>query len=173
MADLKSHSAFAPVKPKPKGNAQRIAKNRRTGKRFIKNDESVIRSANALILALTILGPPEPLRGAVVVDVDFLLQVPESFPQWKREAAVAGYVFPYSEGDSAGSIPDRGNLLKLLEDCLEKAGWFRNDSQVCFGKVSKRYGEKVGYQVAAREVLEIKTFKAWKAHLALANQQGS
>lgn len=160
------HHAFAELQPKPKGNAQRIAKNKATGALFVATDGAVKRRQRDLAKLLTLLAPPRPLRGAVVVDVVFYLPIPTTWPQWRQEAAARGLVLPYTESTgSTGGIPDRGNLLKLLEDCLELGGWLANDSQVCWGNVGKRHGRRVGYEVRAREVFEVASFKAWQALL--------
>ncbi len=163
MRKLREHAAREMVVPRPKGNAQHIAKVR--GRLRIVNDASVIRRQRAIVRALSFCAPAPPLSGAVLVDVVFYLPMPARWPKWKRAAALRGLVMPYSETDGSGSIPDRGNLLKLAEDGLEKAGWVTNDSQVCSGLVDKRYGAEACYEFRAMELFEVRSCEEWKALL--------
>lgn len=40
--------------------------------------------------------------------------------------------------------PDRDNLLKTMQDVLEKIGMVKNDSRICDGNLKKVYGAKEG-----------------------------
>jgi hypothetical protein len=76
--------------------------------------------------------PPVPLLGDVFMDVCFVL--------------------------GNNRRVDRGNLLKLIEDALEKAGFFGDDSQIMDGPVAKRVageGEPSGYMVVVSGQLPI------------------
>ena len=151
------------VPPHPKGNDQRIVRVARRLK--IKPSKKVEGWQRALTLALLVhpARPPEKLTGPLDLDVTFVLRIPPSWSAWKREAAACGFVHPYSEGKSAGSIADRGNLLKLVEDCLEKADWLCNDSQVIGGDVRKVYGPEPGYVLELTQLDEVRTLAEWRA----------
>lgn len=80
--------------------------------------------------------PPAPHAGPVVVDLEFVLPVPASWPRAKREAALAGLLRPTCK-------PDRDNLEKLTLDALTRSGRFwRDDAQVVDGRSSKVYGAR-------------------------------
>jgi len=160
------HSLWVGVPPLPKGNAQKIARNAATGSMFVVNDKRVIERQRVLSAALRSCAPSTPLTGPVRLHVTFVLQVATSWPKWKQAAALSGCVLPYTQATgSSGGIPDRGNLLKLVEDCLEKSGWLLNDSQICGGLVAKCYGAKPGYLIELQELDEVATLAAWKARL--------
>lgn len=50
--------------------------------------------------------------------------------------------------------PDASNLLKLVEDVMETAGVFKNDSQVNAPVVTKWWGECAGMQVLVEDASE-------------------
>lgn len=154
--------AFVGVVPMPKGNAQKIV--RRGRKRGLVNEDRVVAKQRELTFALlaNAARPARAMRGAVEFGVTFVLPIPKTWPIWKREAAAARALFPYTEAEgSSGGIPDRGNLLKLIEDCLEKAGYLSNDSQICDGPVAKVYGETPGYEITLRKLPEVLTRSEW------------
>ena len=159
---------FVAVEPKPKGNKQRIVRKGRHGPLRVVNDKSVIAKQTSLVHALWTHRDAlrETLRGAVEVGVTFVLPIPGSWPAWKQEAAHRRLVFPYTDSaGSSGAIPDRGNLLKLLEDALEKAGYLANDSQIVGGPVAKVYGRVPGYELSISAKDEVTSFAEWKAYL--------
>ena len=153
--DGRQLDVFLDLPPAPKGNSKR-ARRTRFGAVVTKDSRDAKRE-KALTQLAYLLAPPDPLRGPILLDVVFALPIPSSWPDWKRKLAEERTVFPYSDATGgSGTIPDRGNLLKLLEDALEAGGWFANDSQVIGGRVSKCYGtqREVGYWVRLSEVFE-------------------
>jgi Holliday junction resolvase RusA-like endonuclease len=48
--------------------------------------------------------------------------------------------------------PDTDNMLKLLKDCLEKEGYFKNDSQVASEINQKFYNDVQGIFITVREM---------------------
>lgn len=74
----------------------------------------------------------DPLR----LRVSVLLAVPQSWPRWKRAAAIAQEVAPTGK-------PDADNVLKALKDALNGVVW-ADDAQVCELWVGKRYAEAPG-----------------------------
>lgn len=90
--------------------------------------------------------PPVPFAGPVRLDVTFVMPIPKGWPAWKHAAALGGRVYPTSR-------PDRGNLLKLLEDAL-KGLFYADDSLVVGGDVAKRYGDVPGYRIVLEELSE-------------------
>jgi Holliday junction resolvase RusA-like endonuclease len=81
------------------------------------------------------------LDGAVAVDMRIDMQVPVSWSNRKRAAAIAGSVFPTTK-------PDADNVLKTL-DGLNGVVW-RDDAQVVDVRVVKRYAETPCLRVEIR-----------------------
>jgi Holliday junction resolvase RusA-like endonuclease len=85
---------------------------------------------------VTLMRAGAPVRASMI----FFMPIPESFPAWKKLAALEGRFWPVVR-------PDRGNMLKLIEDALAKSGWLHDDAQVVDGGVKKIYGGVPGYLV--------------------------
>lgn len=60
-----------------------------------------------------VFGPRSPVEGPVRIDMTFVMQVPKSWPKWKREAAVDGLIAPTGR-------PDMDNLEKALLDAFNE-----------------------------------------------------
>lgn len=75
-----------------------------------------------------------PLTGPLCVDLVFYMPVPKSASKIKKRQMLQGMIFPIGK-------PDRTNLAKLMEDCLENAGILSNDSIIVDGREKKLYGE--------------------------------
>ena len=70
--------------------------------------------------------------------------------------------FPWHKSESkenleAGEVwhdtkPDCGNWTKTFEDCMEKAGYFENDSRIVYSITMKRRGEKPRIMVRLCEI---------------------
>lgn len=135
-------SFFVAMTCKPKGNAKKIA---RFGKHFaLRNDDKVVAAQESLTARLLEHRPPAPFAGPVRLSVAFVVDVPEGWAAWKRAAALEGRLWPTSR-------PDRGNLLKMIEDAMEGT-FYLNDSQVVAGPVDKVYGPVAGYRVTIEEL---------------------
>src|SRR5690606_41336553 len=86
-----------------------------------------------VMLAARQAGVNKPMEGPLCVDIDFYLPRPKRLMRKK---------------DPAGPIPhtarpDRDNLEKATTDALKGLAW-RDDSQICDGRVRKWYAEKDG-----------------------------
>lgn len=66
--------------------------------------------------------PPLPLEGPVALTVD-----------WHFGTKT------HPEGAYRVTRPDTDNLQKLLKDCMTRAGFWRDDAQVCREEVTKRW----------------------------------
>lgn len=73
--------------------------------------------------------PRAPYEGPLRVDITFVMPRPKSAPSWKRWHT---------------ATPDRDNLDKAVLDAMKKAGWFKDDAQVCAGQIIKRLARAVG-----------------------------
>ncbi len=135
-----SWSCVIPGKPKPKGNSKQIL---RFGKftKLVAKDAEVHAENNAKAIAWQ-QRPPQPFTGAVVVDVDFVFAIPKSRQRGKDKLVV---------GDVHVQKPDRGNLLKMLEDVLEGIA-YADDSAIVDGRVRKLWGAVDETRVTVRSV---------------------
>ena len=163
---------FLPITPKPKGNGREIfwpfkkggrgkcgACKRPTGHPIVRETRATKSAEKAATSIASLLAPRVPLTGPVRLDCLAVLPIPKSWPKWKQDAALAGQVWP------SGNVGDRGNLLKMLEDVLEDAGFFINDCQVCTGLVEKVYGKDPGWLVSLRELPHVESARQWKGLL--------
>ena len=80
--------------------------------------------------------------GPVVVDLTFSFVPPKSWPDWKREAAIAGSIRNTSK-------PDLDNLTKCLD--AFNGIVFEDDSQISSIVAKKRYAEKSGIRVCVTD----------------------
>lgn len=139
---------FLPARPAQKGNSKLIYRTGYRGAgatRVVSNPKDKAAEARLTNLARA-YRPLRPLEGALRLDVEFVLPIPPSWPARKRAEALACVLLPTSR-------PDRGNMLKLLEDALQAAGFYLDDAQIVAGDVAKRYGDPVGYRVSLSPVL--------------------
>lgn len=134
-------SFFIPIAPGVKGNSKRIV---RCGARLMLIGRAKDREREQSVVAWARrYAPAAPLVGPLRLDVAFVLEPPRSWSASKRARALAGDIAPAVQ-------PDRGNYLKLVEDALEKAGFYPNDGQIVAGDVVKRYGDRAGYEIRLR-----------------------
>lgn len=77
-----------------------------------------------------------PLQGPLMLAFVARLPVPQSWPSWKREAALLDSVLPTTK-------PDLDNLAKALLDGLNEVVW-RDDVQVVEVRARKVYSETPG-----------------------------
>lgn len=76
----------------------------------------------------------EPLSGPLYANITFYRPVPASTSNVKKRQMLAGLIHPIGK-------PDRSNMLKFVEDCLEGAGIISNDSIIVDGPTRKAFGE--------------------------------
>lgn len=129
------------IHPVPKGNSGRIV---RAGKfpRLIPSKRAMdCQKILTPELAKHVRGAP--FEGPVRRNVVFTLAISPSWPKWKKAAAADLRFLPAG----GGRTPDCGNLLKLLDDCLEASGLIFNDSQIIGGESWKVYGPTPGYLI--------------------------
>jgi Holliday junction resolvase RusA-like endonuclease len=84
------------------------------------------------------------LEGAVLVDLIFYFKPPKAASKAKRKMMLDGLLRPTT-------IPDRTNLAKLYEDCLQGIV-IKNDSQIVGGVIAKFYGEKDRTEIIVRSI---------------------
>jgi len=81
----------------------------------------------------------EPTNQAVWLGVTLYVPIPTSWPQWRRREAASERV-PFT------GVPDRDNVLKLVQDALNKRAWV-DDRQVYDGPTRKFYSPRPRLEV--------------------------
>lgn len=95
----------------------------------------------ASLLAKIEMRGKQRLSGAIMLDILAIFAIPESWPEWKREAALSGLI--------AHTVkPDRDNIEKNVCDALNGIVWI-DDCYIIDGKIKKEYGENSGIIVYA------------------------
>ena len=84
------------------------------------------------------------IKGAVSVDLDIRLQIPESWSKKKQKMAVDGLI-------AATKRSDIDNITKGIFDGMNGVVW-RDDGQVVEATQRKRYAETPGVVVIVREL---------------------
>lgn len=74
------------------------------------------------------------LSGPLRVDFFFYLQPPKSVSKIRYRQMLNGVIYPIGK-------PDRSNMLKFAEDCLQMAEIISNDSIIISGETQKLYGQ--------------------------------
>ena len=82
--------------------------------------------------------PAEPLTGPVSVDIYFRFSRPKSHFGTGRNAARVKDKAPHFHTNK----PDRDNADKVILDCLTELGFWRDDSQVCDGRLTKTWCDR-------------------------------
>lgn len=87
------------------------------------------------VAAQEAMGERPPLEGPLKLEMEVVVPIAKSWPKKRQSDALKGILHPTSK-------PDWDNFGKVV-DALNLVVW-RDDSQVCDGRVKKRYGEKPG-----------------------------
>lgn len=119
--------------PVPKERA-RVVKNRKTGQMFGYTPARTQHFSNEVRRVVDhVFDGRSPIEGPVKLDMTFVMQVPASWPKWKRAAALEGLIAPTGR-------PDMDNLEKALLDALNAVAMV-DDSYVVDRSARKIYGE--------------------------------
>jgi len=103
------------------------------------NYEGLVAHAASVAMAGRLL-----IQGAVSVDLDIKLQIPESWSSKKKLSAANGEI-------AATKKPDIDNIFKAIADGMNGVV-LRDDSQIVQTSNIKRYAEKPGVVVIVREL---------------------
>lgn len=155
-------SALIGCTPKVKGNSKRVLPDKRSpqcrkcGKHerhfaVPRNEDKKAERVTAQLLSM--VKPPQPIDVDVLLSVSIRLPIRKSWTKAKKAAARAGTLRPTTnKSSSGGTIPDLGNLEKLIDDALEKGGWLTNDSLIAQRRSEKVYSDEPGYVITLREL---------------------
>ena len=117
----------------PRTTAQQKRTTFRNGRPQYYDGARLARARNTLRAALFEHKPKEPLQGCLALAVRWFFSTPDRRKQgtWKR------------------TRPDTDNLQKMLKDEMTRAGYWKDDAQVCVEHVEKAWG------IDGRIVIEI------------------
>lgn len=128
---------FIPGKPQGKERARsshRYGKTHHYTPKKTKNYESMIAS-----IAKAGMRGRKPTNNPVLLGLDMIYPIPASWPQWKKNGAIAGMIVPTVK-------PDSDNVEKAVKDALNGIAWV-DDCQVVTTIKSKIYGVEPGVTV--------------------------
>lgn len=127
---------FIPMKKIPTTTHQQKKWTVRNGKPQSYEPES-LKEARELFMALLLPHKPqEPLDGPLRLTTKWL------FPKIKGTV----------DGQYKHTKPDTDNLVKLLKDCMERTGFYINDSRVASEIAEKFWADTVGIYVKLEEL---------------------
>ena len=81
----------------------------------------------------------EPLSGPLWCSISAYIGIPDSWPAWKRSAALEGEILPTGK-------PDLDNLAKAAMDACNEIVW-RDDAQITTGNASTAYAQDPRVQI--------------------------
>lgn len=97
--------------------------------------DSVVYAKQLLCMWLTQYKPPRPLTGPVRLDVHWMFRARSFRPGiWKV------------------TRPDVDNLMKLMQDCMTRTGYWEDDSQIVDLRVRKSWQKVPGIRVVIEEI---------------------
>lgn len=96
--------------------------------------------------------PAVPLEGPLRVDIALRFPRPKYMYGTGRNSAV---IKPKYAGKWHAKKPDRDNCEKAILDTLTELGFWRDDSQVCCGEVTKQWADQPSGAGADIEVTEV------------------
>lgn len=128
---------FLPVAP-PTATHQTQAVRVVKGKPVFYDPPALADARQKLTALLWLHRPPKPMTGPVELCVMWC------FPLDKGKR--------HRDGEFKTSRPDTDNLQKLLKDCMTKAGFWKDDAQVCEEFVQKLWAALPGILIQVREM---------------------
>lgn len=84
------------------------------------------------------------LEGPLYQEVKAYFPIPESWPKWKKELALAGRLMPEVR-------PDYDNIEKIISDSAQSL-LFKDDKQICRNAAIKRYSAEPRVEVEIGEI---------------------
>ncbi|PHR17870.1 MAG: hypothetical protein COA41_11260 [Sphingopyxis sp.] len=79
------------------------------------------------------------ILGPVLVELEIILQIPQSWSKKRKQLALDGRVYPTTK-------PDKDNVIKAIYDGINGIVW-KDDVQAVDGHQRKRYGATPGVKV--------------------------
>ena len=117
------------------------------------------RHEEQLMQLLALHKPEIPLQGSIELWMYAYLPIPQSKPQWFREASDQKIVTPDKK-------PDLDNILKHIKDCMERMGFYNNDSQIVKITAHKYYSISPHWEIRLKPLREPQSKKEYQEYLA-------
>lgn len=89
--------------------------------------------------------PERPLHGMLSLSIQVMMPIPKSFSLKKVESALSRTLRPTTK-------PDLSNVIKHLEDVMQRMRFFSDDKQIVTLYARKIYDDTPGYHVTLREI---------------------
>jgi Holliday junction resolvase RusA-like endonuclease len=129
------HLPIVPPKATSQGAGKRIMVVK--GKPMFFKNKKAQSAENDLTLLSAPFAPARPLEGPLALKIDFVWPWRASEPKYR----IALGRVPHT------SKPDCSNIVKQIEDCLTKLGFWKDDGQIADLQVTKGWGDRVGITV--------------------------
>ncbi len=111
--------------------------------------------ADSIMQLLAQYVPEKPMEGYINIVISAFLPIPQSKPQWWKDAAFKKYIKPTGK-------PDVDNLAKNILDCMTKMSFWNDDNQITRIIVAKEYSLKPRWVISAQEYYQITTKKQYE-----------
>ena len=134
------HLPIAPPKATSQSAGKRIMVIK--GKPMFFKNKQAQGAENDLLLMCSPHAPQAPMQGPLTLEVSFV------FP-WRKSETKRRQATGYQPNDTR---PDCSNLIKLLEDCMTKLGFWNDDGQIADLRVKKGWGDNVGITVRVEPI---------------------
>ena len=108
----------------------------RNGKPIFYEKLEVKRAKQTFLWHLWKHRPERPLQGPVFLKTVWIFKAGKN----------------HKHGEYKTTKPDTDNLLKLFKDCMTKAGYWKDDAQVCYEVTTKLWGDEPGIEVTVCEI---------------------
>lgn len=152
MIELRQKTIEITGDPVAKGRGRAV--NTPGGARVITPEKTRRWEADARMEARRQMDGEDPLENPLFIVIQVTIAPPKSWPKWKREAALDGYI-PHA------SKPDIDNVVKAAMDALNGIVYL-DDALVFRVDARKFWGTRPGVMVRATEVPTISSKEEYK-----------
>jgi Holliday junction resolvase RusA-like endonuclease len=137
-------SFFIPAIPRGQARVRHAVRGGRSFSYKSDDQQADERTLEAMMMPFR---PPNPLGGAISIQVTAVMPIPKSKPKKWQQGVKMGHIRPTGR-------PDLDNIGKHVIDCLTRMRFLEDDKQVCMLSLEKLYGDSPGYQIEIKQVGE-------------------
>lgn len=133
------------IPPKSTAQASHRIMKRKDGTQFVGkagNSKGARTQAELLLLLGKFKTENMPFEGAVSLDVKWIYPWRKAEPKKNKTNGIK----------FCDKRPDCDNILKLLQDCMTRLGFWNDDSQIASLKMEKYWGDKPGIYIRIEEI---------------------
>lgn len=135
-------SFFVPIIPRGQARVRHTVRGSRPVAYKSKDQQADERTLEALMMPHV---PDVPLSGMLSLSLVITMPIPASFSKPKTALALHRSLRPTTK-------PDLSNVLKHVEDVMQRMRFFEDDKQIVDIYCCKIYGDHPGYRVHLREL---------------------